>query len=46
MNRKQQNDLEQLASILENIRSMDDKSKKESKAPPMRGGDEIKNDEA
>jgi len=46
MNRKQQNDLEQLASILENIRSMDDKSKKETKAPPMRGSSEDKNNKA
>ena len=42
MNQKQQNDLEQLASILENIRSMDDKSKKEPKAPPMRGASQNK----
>lgn len=44
MNRKQQNDLEQLASILENIRSMEDKSKKETKAPPLRGVSVSKND--
>ncbi|EAY25301.1 hypothetical protein [Microscilla marina] len=37
MNRKQQNDYEQLASILENIRSMDEeKPKKEVQAPPIK----------
>lgn len=37
MNLKQQNDYEQLASILENIRSMDDqKNKKTAQAPPIK----------
>ena len=34
MNRKQEDDFEQLAAILENIRSMDGKTKKEAKASP------------
>lgn len=43
MNQKQQNDYEQLASILENIRSMDEKPKKEAKAPPLKGTSKRKN---
>lgn len=46
MNRKQQSDFEQLASILENIRSMDDKPKKDVKAPPVRGTRKRKDDKA
>lgn len=46
MSRKQQSDFEQLASILENIRSMDDKPTKDVKAPPVRGAKKHKDDKS